>query len=94
MNITYDAMLTVKDIPLVGKVTAKATDLLKSSGSVTFTGGGGIKKDFRFNDIQFLIIKKPNKDEFNIFYNGEIYTTDVSNYSSFKEKWDKVHRVR
>lgn len=87
------AIVCINNKGLVGTVYVKNDAFINPESKFIFRAYG-YEKVLRVKDIQFLMIKVPNKKAFNFLYDGELYTTDSSNYQVFKSRWDMINNLR
>lgn len=84
------ALMAVRNKILLGSVHVKEDGIITPKSTFTFESNEESKKVWHIKDIQFLMIERPNKKAFNFLYDDELYTTDSSNYSFFKDKWNTI----
>lgn len=77
-------LVTKANKPLLGKIYANS-DL---TTSFVFEANKK-KKSMKLADVNFLVV--PNcQNGFNVWYKGNLFTTDSSNLNLFKSMWDEM----
>lgn len=77
-------LVTKANKPLLGKIYANS-DL---TTSFVFEANKK-KKSMKLADVNFLVV--PNcQGGFNVWYKGNLFTTDSSNLKFFKSMWDEM----
>lgn len=85
--------MAVRNKVLLGSVHVKKDGIITPESTFTFESDGKRKKVWHVKDIQFLMIERPKKKAFNFLYDGELYTTDSSNYSFFNDRWNTIRNA-
>lgn len=86
------ALVCVNGKGLIGSVYVKSNAAINPKSTFIFKFNR-LKATLRVKDIQFLMVKVPNKKAFNFLYNGQLYTTDSKNYPLFKSRWDAMFNL-
>ena len=77
-------LVTKANKPLLGKIYANSN----LTNSFVFKANKK-KKSMKLADVNFLVI--PNRQGgFNVWYKGNLFTTDSSNLKFFKSMWDEM----